>query len=54
MLIEGFDLEPMIRQPWQPPYYQRAARGAGLEKAIDLFMWELHDRATGRSPADDL
>ena len=25
VLIEGFEREPMIRQPWHPPYYQRAA-----------------------------
>ena len=31
----------MIRQPWHPPYYQRLCEGAGLEKAMDLFMWEL-------------
>ena len=23
VLIEGFELRPMIRQPWYPPYYQR-------------------------------
>ena len=22
VLIEGFDLRPMILQPWHPPYYQ--------------------------------
>jgi GNAT superfamily N-acetyltransferase len=41
VLIEGFDREPMIKQPWHPPYYQRRMEEAGLEKAIDLFMWEL-------------
>jgi GNAT superfamily N-acetyltransferase len=47
VLIEGFERAPMIRQPWHPPYYQRLCEGAGLEKAMDLFMWELHitDRA---------
>ncbi len=25
VLIEGFERRPMLRQPWQPPYYQRAA-----------------------------
>jgi GNAT superfamily N-acetyltransferase len=39
--IEGFDREPMIKQPWHPPYYQRRCEEAGLAKAIDLFMWEL-------------
>jgi GNAT superfamily N-acetyltransferase len=46
VLIEGFDREPMIKQPWHPPYYQRLCEEAGLEKAMDLFMWELH--ITGR------
>ncbi len=41
VLIEGFDREPMVRQPWQPAYYARLLEQAGLEKAVDLFMWEL-------------
>jgi hypothetical protein len=41
VLIEGFDREPMIRQPWQPPYYHVLMEQAGLEKVVDLFMWEL-------------
>ena len=46
VLIEGFDREPMVRQSWQPPYYQRLCEEAGLEKAVDTFMWQLH--ITGR------
>ena len=42
VLIEGFDREPMIKQPWHPPHYQRLCEDAGLEKAMDLYMWELH------------
>ncbi len=41
VMIEGFDRVPMIRQPWHPPYYQRRSEEAGLEKAMDLLMWEL-------------
>jgi GNAT superfamily N-acetyltransferase len=41
VLIEGFDRVPLVRQPWHPPYYQRLCEEAGLEKAVDLFMWEL-------------
>jgi ribosomal protein S18 acetylase RimI-like enzyme len=41
VLIEGFDLRPMIRQPWHPPYYQRLMEQAGMTKAMDLFMWNL-------------
>jgi GNAT superfamily N-acetyltransferase len=41
VLIEGFDLRPMIRQPWHPPYYQRLMEDAGMTKAMDLLMWNL-------------
>jgi hypothetical protein len=41
VLIEGFEMEPMLRQPWHPPYYQRLCEGAGLEKAMDLYSWAL-------------
>ena len=41
VLIEGHDRDPMVKQPWQPPYYRDLCEGAGLEKAIDLYMWEL-------------
>jgi hypothetical protein len=41
LVVEGHDLEPMIRQPWHPPYYQALCEGAGLEKVVDLLMWEL-------------
>jgi GNAT superfamily N-acetyltransferase len=42
VLIEGFEREPMIRQAWHPPYYQRLCEEAGLEKKVDTFMWSLH------------
>jgi GNAT superfamily N-acetyltransferase len=41
VLIEGFELRPMIRQPWHPPYYQRLVEEAGMAKAMDLLMWNL-------------
>ncbi|MHB1539144.1 MAG: GNAT family N-acetyltransferase [Solirubrobacteraceae bacterium] len=41
ILIDGFDVEPMIKQPWHPPYYQRLLEEVGLRKAIDLYMWHL-------------
>jgi hypothetical protein len=49
VLIEGFDRPPILRQPWHPPYYARLLEQAGLTKAMDLFMWELHftDRYSG-------
>ncbi len=41
VLIEGFDLRPMIKQPWHPPYYQQRMEQAGMTKAMDLLMWNL-------------
>ena len=49
VLIDGFEREPMVKQNWHPPYYQRLCEeSAGLEKVVDLYMWELHisDRAS--------
>jgi len=43
VLIEGHDRTPIILSPWQHPYYQPLLEEAGgLEKAMDLLMWELH------------
>ncbi|MGI8507009.1 MAG: hypothetical protein ACR2MK_09460 [Solirubrobacteraceae bacterium] len=41
VLIEGFELEPLIRQSWHPPYYQGRCEEAGLSKAMDLLSWDL-------------
>jgi GNAT superfamily N-acetyltransferase len=41
VLIEGFDVRPLIHQPWHPPYYQRLMEEAGMAKAMDLLMWNL-------------
>ena len=41
VLIEGYDLRPMILQPWNPPYYQQRLEQAGMAKAMDLLMWNL-------------
>jgi len=47
VLIDGFGLEPQIKQPWHPPYYQRRCEEAGLLKAVDLYSYslEIADRA---------
>jgi GNAT superfamily N-acetyltransferase len=42
VLIEGYERPAMVRQPWHPPYYRELCEAADLEKAMDLFMWELH------------
>ena len=47
ILVEGYELRPMIVQPWHPPYYQQLLEQAGMAKAMDLLMWnlEVEDRA---------
>ena len=42
VLVDGYERPPMVRQPWHPPYYRELCERAGLEKVVDLFMWELH------------
>jgi len=53
VLYEGYELEPMIRQPWQPPYYFQRCEELGLTKAMDVLHWELHisDREQRMNPA---
>jgi hypothetical protein len=41
ILIEGFELRPMILQNWHPPFYSELLEGAGYGKAMDLLMWHL-------------
>jgi GNAT superfamily N-acetyltransferase len=41
VLIEGYDVRPMILQPWNPPYYSERLEQAGMGKAMDLLMWNL-------------
>jgi GNAT superfamily N-acetyltransferase len=42
VLIEGYDRDPMILQPWHPPYYRELLENLGMSKTMDLLMWELH------------
>ena len=41
LLIEGYELHPMILQPWHPPYYRERIEALGYGKAMDLLMWNL-------------
>ena len=41
LLVEGYDRKPQILQGWHHPYYRELLEGWGLEKAMDLYMWEL-------------
>jgi GNAT superfamily N-acetyltransferase len=41
LLVEGFEDQPIILQPWHPPYYKELIEGLGLTKAMDMRMWDL-------------
>jgi GNAT superfamily N-acetyltransferase len=41
VLVEGYDLEPLVLEPWQPPYYRELLEGLGMTKAMDMWMWRL-------------
>ena len=41
LLVEGYDLPPMILQPWHPAYYREMIEAQGYAKAMDLLMWTL-------------
>src|SRR3954452_12148494 len=41
LLVEGFERMPFIKQPWHPRYYAARCEEAGLDKAVDMFMYEL-------------
>ncbi|MGH2980470.1 MAG: hypothetical protein ACRDKV_00305, partial [Solirubrobacterales bacterium] len=41
LLVEGYELRPMILQPWHPPFYRELIEGRGFAKVMDLLMWHL-------------
>ncbi len=41
ILVEGYELRPMILEPWHPPFYRELIEGRGFSKTMDLFMWWL-------------
>ncbi|HKG02438.1 MAG TPA: hypothetical protein VKB03_04605 [Conexibacter sp.] len=42
VLVEGFERPPIILTNWTPRYYPALIEGAGMVKAMDTLMWELH------------
>jgi GNAT superfamily N-acetyltransferase len=42
LLVEGHDRPAQILEFWHHPYYAALLEGQGLEKAMDLYKWELH------------
>jgi GNAT superfamily N-acetyltransferase len=48
VLVDGYDRLPTVLTNWHHPYYPGLIEGAGLTKAMDLYMWSLDvaDRAS--------
>ena len=42
VLVEGHERPPIIGTGWHHRYYPELLEAAGLAKAMDLYMWELH------------
>ncbi len=42
ILVDGYDLRPMILEPWHPPHYRELIEAQGFAKAMDVQMWELN------------
>ncbi len=41
ILVDGFQRDPAINMPFNPPYYDRLLEQCGLEKAKDLWQWSI-------------
>ncbi|MEK6405561.1 MAG: N-acetyltransferase [Acidobacteriota bacterium] len=41
MLVEGFDLDPMIMMTYNPPYYPELLESYGMTKAMDLYAYDI-------------
>lgn len=41
VLIDGFEIEPAILEPWNYEYYPKLFDGAGFAKAMDLLMYKM-------------
>jgi len=39
LLVEGFDMAPMLMMPYNPPYYMDLMKSCGLEKCKDLYSY---------------
>jgi len=39
LLIKGYDTQPTLMMPHNPPYYERLIEGAGFRKAKDLLVY---------------
>ena len=48
VLTEGFDRYPSIMMPYSKPYYDKQLKDAGLEKAMDMYAYEVDQQSVNR------
>jgi hypothetical protein len=41
LLVDGFDLDPMVMMTYNPAYYAELLEGYGLKKAMDLYAYDI-------------
>lgn len=41
LLVEGFDLDPTVMMPYNPPYYSELIEASGFRKAMDLYAYDI-------------
>lgn len=49
LLVEGFDTDPMVMMPHNPPEYAALIEASGYRKVKDLYAW-VHDLSRGLEP----
>lgn len=45
LLVEGFDLDPVVLMPYNPPYYAQLIERAGFNKIKDLYAYRLSEES---------
>jgi hypothetical protein len=41
LLVDGFDLDPMVMMTYNPPYYAELLESYGMSKAMDLYAYDI-------------
>lgn len=41
LLVDGFDLDPMVMMTYNPPYYAQLLEKYGMKKAMDLYAYDI-------------
>ena len=41
LLVDGFDLDPMVMMTYNPPFYAQLLETYGMKKAMDLYAYDI-------------